>query len=168
MIHNEYKSVLKIVNDTFPLDLKENTLDFISYLNYNSLTFERLLGYWKNQHYYSVKYKNESVCYVLLNGTGDEKQFAPITIWSDDSGSNWYEHYPLSNDLKKISLDNVDYCVHCGSCTGGTQKIIFGEQFVNVCRTTFKFTNPNQKEFELIEKLTDIRIEDIKERNQHE
>ena len=161
MINNENKSVLRIVNDTFPLDLKENTLDFISYLNSNLLTFERLLGYWKNQHYYSVKYKNESVCYILLNGTGDEQQFAPLTIWSDDSGSNWYKNYPLSIDLKELAWDNVDYCVHCGSCAGGTQKTIFGKEFENVCRTTFRFTNPSKEEFTVIKELVNARLNDI-------
>ena len=108
---SEYEKIIKIVCETFPHDLKEKALYFVSYLNSNSLTFERLLGYWKSQCYYSVKYENESVCYILLNGTGDEQQFAPLTIWSDDSGSNWYEHYPLSDDLKKTAWDNVDYCV---------------------------------------------------------
>ena len=158
---NLCENILQIVNDTFPLGLKENTLNFISYLNSNSLTFERLLGYWENQHYYLVKYKNESVCYILVNGSGDEKQFAPLTIWSDDSGSNWYENYPLSNDLKKIAWDNVDYCVHCGSCAGGTQKTIFGKQFENVCRTTFRFTNPSTEEFTVIKELVYARLKDI-------
>ena len=160
-MNKEFKNILEIVNDTFPLDLKENTLDFISYLNSNSLTFERLLDYWKNQHYYSVKYENGSVCYILLNGTGDEQQFAPLTIWSDDSGSNWYENYSLSNDLRKISLDNVDYCVHCGSCAGGTQKTIFDKQFENVCKTTFRFTNPSKEEFKVIKELVNARLNDI-------
>lgn len=166
MFYNEYEKIKSIVYDTFPLDLKESTLDFLLYLNSNSLTFERLLGYWKNQYYYSVKYENESVCYILLNGAGDEQQFAPLTIWSDDSGSNWYENYPLSNDLKKIAWGNVDYCVRCGSCAGGTQKLIFDEQFENVCRTTFRFINPNNEKFELIKKLIDIRIEEIKNYNE--
>ena len=159
---NLCENILQIVNDTFPLGLKENTLNFISYLNSNSLTFERLLGYWENQHYYSVKYKNESVCYILVNGSGDEQQFAPLTIWSDDSGSNWYENYPLSNDLKKIAWDNVDYCGHCGSCAGGTQKTIFGKPFENVCRITFRFTNPNTEEFTVIKELVHARLKDIK------
>lgn len=161
MINNEYESILKTVNDSFPLELKESTLDFISYLNSNSLTFERLSGYWKNQYYYLITYKNESVYYILLNGTGDEQQFAPLTIWSDDSNSNWYENYLLNSDLKKIAWDNVDYCVHCGSCAGGTQKIIFGKQFENVCRTTFRFTNPNTEEFTLIKELVNARLDNI-------
>ncbi|MDE6751191.1 MAG: hypothetical protein K2J59_00260 [Eubacterium sp.] len=158
---NLCENILQIVNDTFPLGLKENTLNFISYLNFNSLTFERLLGYWKNQCYYSVKYENESVCYILLNGIGDEQQFAPLTIWSDDSNSNWYENYPLSEEMKKIAWNNVDFCVHCGSCAGGTRKTVFGKQFENVCRTTFRFTNPNNEVFSLLKILVNARLDDI-------
>lgn len=159
---NEFKSITKIVGYTFPSGLKESTLDFLSYLNSKALTFERLFGYWKNQFYYSVKYNNESVCYILLNGTGGEQQFAPLTVWSDDSGSDWYKNYPLDNKSEEIAWNNIDFCVHCGSCPGGTKKIVFGREFNNICRTTFRFTNLNEKEFALIKVLINARIENIK------
>lgn len=162
MICNECERIKEIINDTFPQYLKDNTLDFLSYLNSNSFEFERLSGYWKNQFYWAVKYSNEYVCYILLNGSGDEQQFAPLTIWTDDSGSNWYEDYQLSGELKSLVWDNVDYCVHCGSCGGGTQKIVFGRKLSNVCKTVMRFTNPNQQEFDLIKELIYARKTDIK------
>lgn len=162
MINNEYENAIRIVDHTFLLGLKKNTLDFLSYLNSKALTFERLFGYWKNQFYYSVKYNDESVCYILLNGAEDEQQFAPLTIWSDDSGSDWYKNYPLNNKSKEIAWKNVDFCVNCGSCAGGRKKIVFGREFNNICRTAFRFTNPNEKEFAVIKALINARIENIK------
>lgn len=161
MEFTEYEKIRMTVEETFPCYLKENTLDFLSFLNRNSMCFERILGYWKNQFYWIIKHNNECVCYILLNGIGDEKQFAPLTIWSDDSNSNWYEDYQLSNEMKNCAWENVDYCVHCGSCGGGTRKIIFGKAFTNVCTTAMRFTNPNQQTFAVIKELVRARKYDI-------
>lgn len=158
---NECEKIKSIVNDTFDFKLKNNAFDFIDFLNKNSVSFERIYGYWKNQNYWIVKYKNECLCYILINGTGDEKQFAPLTIWTDDSNSDWYEKAALSDELKLIAWNNVDYCVNCGSCSGGKTKLIFGKEFKNVCRTAMIFTNPDKLEFDLIKKLICFRKSDV-------
>lgn len=161
MINNEYDKIIKIIDDTFSYSLKVSTLDFFSYLYSNSMKAERILGYWKNQFYWVIKYKNEIICYILINGTGNESQFAPITIWSDDSGSNWYENLLLDEEIKNIVWKNIDYCVHCGSCLGGTKKILLGKEFNNVCRTAIRFTNPDNYEFGVIKELIKARMQDI-------
>lgn len=161
---NDYEKIKSIVNDISDFELKYNTLDFIDFLNENSVSFERIYGYWKNQYYWIVKYKNDCVCYILINGTGDEKQFAPLTIWADDSNSDWYEEAALSDELKLMAWNNVDYCVNCGSCSGGKPKIIFGKEFKNICRTTMRFTNPDRLEFDLIRKLIILRKSSIEEK----
>lgn len=161
MIFSEYEKMKTIVNDTFPLSLRENTLNFLTYLNENSIEFERLSGYWKNQLYWMAKYNNECICYILLNGKGDEKQFFPLTIWTDDSGSDWYSFCELSEKMKKLAHENVDYCVHCGSCSGGQEKIIFGKNFTNICKTVMRFTNPEKPVFDLIKILIEARKRDI-------
>lgn len=158
-----FEKIIDIINDTFPTSLKNNTIDLISYINNNSTSFEQLFGYWENQLYFMVKYKNESVCYILLNGTGDEKQFSPLTIWSDDSGSKWYENFNLPEELKQVAYSNIDYCVHCGSCSGGKRKIIFGREFDNVCMCVFRFTNPDEQEFNLIKELINARKKSIEQ-----
>lgn len=157
----EYEKIEEIIGNTFSAELRVNALDFILFLKNNLLELERILGYWKNQHYWAVKYNNEYVCFMLLNGTGDEKQFAPLTVWTDDSGSAWYENYPLTDSLKKIAWENVDCCVHCGSCSGGTEKVVFGRKFHNICKTVMKFTNPDSQTFVLIKELVRARICDI-------
>lgn len=163
MIYDDNETMRNMVCDTFCGELRESTLDFFNFLNDDSMKFERLSGYWKDQFYWMVKYKERCLCYILINGTGDEKQFAPLTIWSDDSGSDWYKNYPLSDKLKESAIKNIDYCVHCGSCSGGIRKTIFKEQFDNVCKTTFRFTNPTPIEFELIKELIAARKMDINE-----
>lgn len=162
---SDFREVERIVDDTFPINLKHNILDLLLFFKSNSMEIKRLFGYWSNQLYYSVSYQNECVCYILFNGTGDEKQFSPLTIWTDDSKSKWYESCDLTDEEKRIAWGNVDYCVNCGSCKGGTAKTIFDKQFNNVCRTTLRFTNPDKNEFSVLKKITLIRKEDIKNKN---
>lgn len=159
---NHFPEIKKTVDDTFPDYLKEGTLDLLSFFENNSMNIQQLFGYWSNQLYYAVNYKNDSVCYILLHGTGDEKQFAPLTIWTDDSKSEWYTNCQLNDDEKIIAWNNVDYCVNCGSCKGGTGKIIFDKPFDNICRTTMRFTNPDKNTFSVIKKLLSMRLADIK------
>lgn len=162
---SSFCEVENIVSNTFPQELKNNTLDILSFFKSESMDIQQLFGYWHNQLYYSVNYQNECVCYILFNGTGDEKQFAPLTIWTDDSGSKWYEHSELGNDGKIIAWKHIDYCVHCGSCKGGTRKVIFNKAFDDVCKTATRFTNPGKEEFSLIKKIILFRKSDIERFN---
>lgn len=141
--------------------IKEIGSELVTFLRFNGMEFERGKGYWENQLYWYVKYKNEIVCYILVNGSGDEKEFAPLTIWSDDSGSKWYENDTLSEKLREIAWNYVDVCVQCGACAGGKSKIVFGKQFENICRTTMRFINPEKEALNCIMKLIEMRKEDI-------
>ncbi len=149
--------------ETLTIEVKHNVLSFINFLVVNDMIFEKCGGYWENQNYYFVKYKNEYVCFILINGSGTEEKFAPFTVWSDDSGSKWYENVDLDDKVKSIAWENVDICEYCGSCSGGKSKLIFGKEFENVCRTTFRFVNPNENEFECLKKLIQLRKNDINE-----
>lgn len=44
---------------------------------------------------------------------------------------------------------------------GGTRKQIFGKKYDNVCRTTFRFINPNCDELKCLKKLLLLRKKDI-------
>jgi hypothetical protein len=99
--------------------------EFMTYLRSLEMSFERGKGYWADKFYWVIKYKNESVCYILLDDS-DEKAESWI-IWSDDSGSDWFSYYTLDESMKEIAWVNVDFCGNCGSCDGGTHKIIFGK-----------------------------------------
>lgn len=67
----------------------------------------------------------------------------------------------LDDEIKKIIWKNIDYCVHCGDCLGGTKKILLDKEFNNVCRTAIRFINPDNYEFGVIIELVKARMQDI-------
>jgi len=141
-------------------DAQKNALEFVAYLRANEMLFERGKGYWENKLYWLIKYKNEYVCFILINAPDEKPDL--WTIWSDDSDSNWFEDFPLDEHMKEIAWKNVDFCVNCGgNCSPGKRKTIFGKEFNNVCRTTMKFTNPDVEELEFMKKMVVIRKYDI-------
>lgn len=155
------REIEKIVGDSFTGAAQKNLLAFLAFLKANEMRFERGKGYWENQFYWMIRYKGESVCFILINGTGAEAKFAPLTIWSDDSGSNWFEDFPLDEHMKEIAWKNADFCESCGSCGGGTPKTLFGKKFDNICRTTMRFINPDAETLAFVKKMIGIRKADI-------
>jgi hypothetical protein len=144
-------------------DMEKNALEFASFLRACEMLFERAKGYWEDKHYWMIKYKNEFVCFILVGSEGKTEPESWI-IWSDDSDSNWFADFPVDERIKEIAWKNVDICGgNCGGCNkpGGTHKIIFKKEFNNVCRTTFKFINPDIETLECIKKLVEIRKNDI-------
>ena len=149
-----------IVCKILAFDAQKNALDFIMFLRANDTVFERGKGYWEDKNYLMIKANGEFVCFILIGGdNGKEDSW---TIWSDDSGSVWFEDFPLDDKTKGIAHANVDFCGNCGSCSGGTGKKIFGKPFENVCRTVFKFDNPSGEAVECAKKLVKIRINECK------
>lgn len=143
-------------------DTQKNALDFVDYLKVNEMTFERGKGYWENQFYWLIKYQKEYVCFILIDGKDSEEKFAPLTVWSDDSDSNWFTDSIPDEHIKKIAWEHVDFCENCGGdCRPGKHKIIFGKEFSNVCRTTMRFINPDFAEWECVKKMVEIRKNDI-------
>ena len=155
------QTIENIIIKTLGGDTQKKLLTFVAFLKANDMYFERGKGYWSNQLYYMIKYKNEYVCFILINGIGDERELSPLTIWTDDSGSNWFENFHLNEPEKEIAWNNVDYCANCGACGGGTHKCIFGKEFDNVCRTTMRFINPDDATLAFIKKIVELRKDDI-------
>jgi len=147
------------INEVLINAAQKNALDFADYLHNNNMVFVRGQGYWEDKYYWLIKYNDEYVCFILIGGErGKDNSW---TIWSDDSGSMCFEDYSLDEHTKKIAYANVDFCGNCGRCDGGTSKTIFGKPFDNVCRTVFRFDNPNYEAVECAKKLVEIRINDI-------
>lgn len=86
-----------------------------------------------------------------------------MTVWTDDSGSDWYSKCDLEDNIKNIAVRHIDNCDNCGACKGGTRKQIFGKEYDNVCRTTFRFINPNWDELKCLKELLLLRKKDIEE-----
>jgi hypothetical protein len=145
-------------------DAQNIALDFVAYLRANNMQFERGTGYWADKRYWMIKYQDEYVCFILVNGFGavrDKTEPEGLIIWSDDSGSNWFEGFSLDEQIKEIAWENVDLCAKCGSCSGGTRKTIFGKEFDKICRTTFRFNNPDVQVLKCVKKMVEIRKNDI-------
>lgn len=144
-------------------DARANALELVAFWEANEMQFVRGSGYWEDKYYWMITYKNKYVCFVLIGdseGTG-----FPWTIWSDDSGSHWFEEYPLNEQMIEIAWENVDICGKCGSCSGGIDKTIFGKTFQSICRTTFRFDNPDAQTLECIKQLSKTRENDILQEN---
>lgn len=142
-------------------ELNQVAVDLLDFLLQNGMIFERVGGYWKNQTYYYVKYNGEYVCFILFNAVGGEVKFSPLTVWTDDSDSSWYKECKIDETAKKIATKHIDICERCGSCGGGTTKKIFGKEYCNVCKTTFRFINPNNEELNCLKQLLLLRKNDI-------
>lgn len=136
-------------------------INFIDFLLENEMTFERAGGYWENQSYWYVRYKGENICYMLFNASGDEAKFYPFTVWSDDSNSDWYKNHMPQRDIENVASRHIDICEKCGACQGGTDKQIFGKKYSNVCRTVFRFINPDLEELNCLKELILLRKNDI-------
>lgn len=164
-------SVITIENHIYEVltgDTQRLALDFVAYLQAQDVTLERGTGYWADKRYWMVKYNGKYICFILLNGYGsaahkDEPEGWIIWLYDTDSRhSQWYATAPLYDKTKEAAWRNIDFCANCGSCSGGTRKTIFGKEFDNVCRTTFRFDNPDAEAVECAKKLAKLRINSIK------
>jgi hypothetical protein len=139
---------------------KENALKFVAYLRASNMVFEKGKDYWEDKLYWCIKYKDSYVCYILI-GNEEKPGPGPWIVWSDNSGSDCYNDFPLDEHMKETAWKNIDFCTNCGYCGGGTDKTIFGKKFNNVCLTTMRFTDPDIKALELMKKIVEIRKNDI-------
>lgn len=114
-----------LIDEVLTGETQKNALAFAAFLRANGMLFVRGKGYWEDKFYWMIKYKDEYVCFILINGSGSEEKFAPWTIWSDDSDSNWFADFPLDKHTKEIAWKNVDVCGNCGGCSnpGGSRKL---------------------------------------------
>ena len=159
------KRIDDFINELLIGDAQRNALEFVTYLRTNEMQFKKEKGYWEDKCYWGISYKGKYVCSVLINNY-EKTDPESWTVWSDSSGSKWYEDSLLDEHLKETAWDNVDICGDVGECgycghSGGISKKIFGKDFYNVCLTVFRFNNPNASTVECIIKLLEIRKSDI-------
>jgi DNA-binding transcriptional MerR regulator len=138
------------------------TLDFVAHLRSLGAEFERsTTDYWANKLYWYIKYRNEFVGFILINGygdVGDKTEPEGWIFWSDNYISDTFSEYTIDERIKEIAFNHVDI----GTCGGGLTVNLFGKEFYPVCNgTTFRFNNPNTEEIECAKKLAEMRIKDI-------
>jgi len=155
-----------LIGEVLVGDAQKNAMEFIAYLRAGGMAFEKAKdGYWKDKPYWHVTYKDEYVCFVFIHGYPAKYIDEPEgwMVWSDtsDTGvSQWYETALSDGRMEEIALKNVDFCGKCSPdspCYGGMRKTIFGKGFDHVCRTTFRFDNPDAETVECLKKLVEVR-----------
>ena len=146
------------------LEEQKIALDFVSFLRDNGMTFYKdACDCWKNKIYYWVKLDDKCVCFVAINDPDENDN--NWTVWSEDMGSEWLEKYPDNKEIAEAAWRYIDHCGHCGSCSGGRRKIIFGKEFNNVCGCTFRIDNPTFEDLSFLKKMVEIRIKEIQKSN---
>ncbi len=71
----------------------------------------------------------------------------------------------MDENLKQTALNKVNKCVHCGSCSGGKSKVVFGKEIDAVCGCTFRFDNPQMSDLPLIEYMIEAMVKQRNESN---
>ena len=151
------KSIFDYIAEKLSGDMKQTALDFVNFLQDNSVEFIKDNGYWKDKIYYLCKFNGEYVCFIAIKDPDEPENH--WTIWSEDS--NAYEDVTADDSVKNAAWKHVDHCGNCGSCGGGKTKNIFGRVFDEVCGCTFRIDNAIQNDLPFLKKMIELRIAEI-------
>ena len=145
---DKYSDFEGFVNDVLSGETLKTALDFMVFLKENEMVAGGEHG--------EISYKNKCVCYMHLDGV--EQAPGPWTIWTEGDYSNEHDGFPIDDCIKEIAWAHVNHCAKCGgSCSPGTNKIIFGKEFTNVCSADMAFHNPDIATLECVKKLLEMR-----------
>jgi len=154
------------INEVLKDSTQENALDFIAYLGTDDMEYVHSDFCW------DVKYKGESVCFIMIGGFED-KHLSHWVIWSDQVPGTWtswadgdkndeYVDFPVDEHIKEIAWANVNKCGQCGGkCSPGRRKTVLGKAFDNLCQSAMVFTNPDTEALDCAKKMIDARKGDI-------
>ena len=138
------------------LEEQKVAIEFVHFLKEQQLEFYKdNSAYWKDKIYYWVKQGNECVCFISIKNP--EENNNQWTVWSADMDSALLQDDSSDSKVKELAWKYVDHCGHCGSCSGGKQKIIFGREFDDVCGCTFRVDNPKQEDLVFLKKMVELR-----------
>ena len=156
------QSIKSHINESVAGAAAQTALDFVAYLEEQDMQFElSTTDYWRDKQYWYVKYQNESIGFILINGNNpkkDETEPEGWVFWSDNYNSPLFTDFPLDEKTKEIAYKHVDI----GTCGGGLTVNLFGRAFTPVCNgTTFRFENPNSEDLSVLKQLINIRKLDI-------
>jgi len=157
-MHNNIKDY---IYENLPLNEQQTALDFVSFLEENGTTFYKDNGEcWKNKIYYWVKFNDECVCFIAIKDPDEANNH--WTVWSDDLNLKCLSDIKIEDKIKEAAWKYVDHCCHCGSCSGGRRRIIFGREFSDVCGCTFRIDNPSSSDLHFLKYMVQIIINEIK------
>ena len=128
-------------------------LTFVTFLRNNNIEFYKDNGLcWKDKIYYWLKFNGECVAFIAINDPDEPENL--WTVWSNDSAA--FSTDIMDDEIKNIAWNHIDFCGNCGSCGGGKNKIIFGNEFNRVCGCTFRLDNPQWSTLPFLKKMVEI------------
>ena len=148
------KQIEDFVEEPLEGQARQNALDFIAFLRNHGVAFYRAHnGYWKTKVDYWVKLGEECLCFIAIQNPDEPEN--SWTVWSDACSA--YESDIPEEDIKHIAWEHIDFCAHCGSCSGGKRKTVFGKTFDDVCGCTFRVDDPSARDLLFLKKMIEIR-----------
>ena len=135
------------INEKLIGEIKDNALNFVSFLRENNITHERN-GY--------QQYLDEDVCNISIFGKKSWFVYWNTSDVNDSDNAN------VSEDLKKFARNARNKCKggHCDKSPGTSRKI-FGKEYQNLCNATLAFCSPSGHYLDNIKELVKCRIRDI-------
>ena len=137
----------------------QTALAFAAFLRENGISCIRDEGFWRDKIYFMLKLREGYVGYIAIKDPDEPENL--WTVWSDGEDSHWYAEAMPIDEILSSAIRHIDYCVHCGSCSGGKQRRIFGRDFENVCGTTFRIDNPRTEDLPFLEYMIQMRKDEI-------
>lgn len=154
MEHN--KQIEEHICENLTDGTKETALDFIAFLREKGIEFYKDNSpCWRDKIYYWIKFKDKCVAYIAIKDPDEPDHL--WTVWSDDSTA--FEHSDMDYEMKGIAWKHIDFCSHCGSCSGGRKKTILGKDFDGVCGCTFRIDNPDRSDLPFMKKMVETCME---------
>ena len=142
------QSIETIIHEKLIGDTQKNALDFVAFLEANTLALE---SNGDGEGWAVGGTVENSMGYLLVNGASDMP--GPWTLWlnscdfADDS---------VDEEVKETAWAHAGPCGHCHAgwkdCGGG-DRVIFGKAFEQLCHSPLMFTDPDAKTLENVKKL---------------
>lgn len=156
-----HKTIKDYIYENLNPNEQQTALEFVVFLEENGMTFYKDNGEcWKSKIYYWVKINDECVCFIAIKDPDEANNH--WTVWSDDLSSKCLNSIEVEDDIKEAAWKYADRCGHCGSCSGGRKKIIFGREFSDICGCTFRIDNPSSSDLKFLKHMVHMRINEIK------
>ena len=143
------QSIEQDICAVLPGGLGKNALDFAARLQVPGMRFWPGQGYWAEQRYWMAEYQGEYACFLLTGGQGQEEAVAPLTVWTGDSGTDWFSNARPEPPFREIAWAHVDYCNN----RGGRGRKLFGRGFDRVCVTAMQCHAPAEEDWRCLHRL---------------
>ena len=153
------KKIEDVISNVLTGDAQKNALNLVSHI--------RTIG---GSEYFAIKMHDEKdesgwvaddLGFIFVNGSADFP--GPWTLWLSAGDLGQHAQNPVDDAIKEIVWQHVSPCGSCGGkCAPGVGAKVLGKDFTNTCQGNLMFVDPNADVVELIKKIVEIRLCDIR------